>query len=74
MKITKEMLEKATRDLGEASYPNRPFYFYMTTVMREAIEQGLIPGWEINNVNGKEYCAGLEVVMLPDVQGKLGLE
>ena len=74
MMIKKEMLEKAVRDLGKASYPNRQIYFYMTTVMREAIERGLVPGWEINKVNGKEYCAGLEVVMLPDVIGQLSLE
>ena len=66
-KITLKDIKKTVKMLGKyESNPKR--YFYMSNTNRELIEKILEPQGiaKIENVDGKEFFWGMEVVMLPE--------
>ena len=68
--ITLKDIKKAVKMLDKYK-SNQKRYFYMSPVNRELIEKILEPQGiaKIENVDGKEFFWGMEVVMLPEMPG-----
>lgn len=66
--ITLKDIKKAVKMLDKYK-SNQKRYFYMSPVNREYIEKILEPQGiaKIENVDGKEFFWGMEVIMLPEI-------